>query len=324
MYVNTVVYDFKNNVQYLANLSGELIETKGWHKQDGEWYYVKEDGTLYNSDNDGILYDNGYMYIMQPSMNVNKDFCYIPDTDIACSIDGSGHASLLEDGFHDGGGYYICYIEDGKLALNLGWKYIDGKWYYIGVDGFVGAKHFGEVDGIRYYFTSDGSIATNGWGCSYSGEWYYAYPSGALATGDTSINGVLYHFDEKGILKTGVVEASEGYDVYNTDGTFLGSIKNEGWNLVNGSYYYMEDGDILKNCEYQTADGALYSFDSDGEMRSGVQYEGVGTANQVGPILVGLIRMKSGITQILKLESFVLAFRKSMAVSIILMNRPVK
>ena len=30
--------------------------------------------------------------------------------------------------------------------------------------------------------------------------------------------------------------------------------------------------------------------------------------------------MKSGITQILKLESFVLAFRKSMAVSIILMN----
>lgn len=274
LYVNTVVYDFKNNVQYLANLSGELIETKGWHKQDGEWYYVKEDGTLYNSDNDGILYDNGYMYIMQPSMNVNKDFCYIPDTDIACSIDGSGHASLLEDGFHDGGGYYICYIEDGKLALNLGWKYIDGKWYYIGVDGFVGAKHFGEVDGIRYYFTSDGSIATNGWGCSYSGEWYYAYPSGALATGDTSINGVLYHFDEKGILKTGVVEASEGYDVYNTDGTFLGSIKNEGWNLVNGSYYYMKDGDILKNCEYQTEDGALYSFDSDGEMRSGVQYEG--------------------------------------------------
>ena len=50
----------------------------------------------------------------------------------------------------------------------------------------------------------------------------------------------------------------------------------------------------------------------------------VGTANQVGPILVGLIRMKSGITQILKLESFVLASRKSMAVSIILMNRPVK
>ena len=45
---------------------------------------------------------------------------------------------------------------------------------------------------------------------------------------------------------TGVVEASEGYDVYNTDGTFLGSIKNEGWNLVNGSYYYMKDGDILK------------------------------------------------------------------------------
>ena len=36
----------------------------------------------------------------------------------------------------------------------------------------------------------------------------------------------------------------------------------------------MKDGDILKNCEYQTEDGALYSFDSDGEMRSGVQYEG--------------------------------------------------
>ncbi len=48
--------------------------------------------------------------------------------------------------------------------------------------------------------------------------------------------GVLYHFDEKGILKTGVVEASEGYDVYNTDGTFLGSIKMKGWNLVNGSF----------------------------------------------------------------------------------------
>ena len=134
MYVNTVVYDFKNNVQYLANLSGELIETKGWHKQDGEWYYVKEDGTLYNSDNDGILYDNGYMYIMQPSMNVNKDFCYIPDTDIACSIDGSGHASLLEDGFHDGGGYYICYIED--VLYRCGWicwskAFWRSRWYTV-------------------------------------------------------------------------------------------------------------------------------------------------------------------------------------------------
>ena len=50
----------------------------------------------------------------------------------------------------------------------------------------------------------------------------------------------------------------------------------------------------------------------------------VGTANQVGPIRVGLIRMKSGIMQILRPKSFVLVSRKSMAVSIILMNRPVK
>ena len=270
--IDAVVYE--TNVQYLTDINGEWIETKGWYKHKNSWYYVKEDGTLHNSNRDGFLYDNGYMYIMQPSMAFNMDFCYIPDTDIACSIDGSGHASLLEDGFHDGGGYYIFYTEGGKLAVNLGWKYIDGKWYHIGADGFVGAKGFGEIDGARYYFTSDGSIAVNGWGFSDSGEWYYAYPSGALATGDTSIDGVLYHFDEKGILKTGVVEASEGYDVYNANGTFLGSIKNEGWNLVNGSYYYMKDGKILKDCEYQTEDGARYAFDRDGEMRSNVQYQG--------------------------------------------------
>ncbi len=85
-----------------------MIETKGWHKQDGDGINVKEDGTLYNSDNDGILYDNGYMYIMQPSMNVNKVSVYSSTVHRVLNL-WKWSASLLEDGFHDRW-YYICYI----------------------------------------------------------------------------------------------------------------------------------------------------------------------------------------------------------------------
>ena len=235
LYTNTVIY--REDTERLADPDGVLVEAKGWHKQDGDWYYVKEDGTLYNTNRDGYFYDDGYMYVLQPAMETNVNFWYTPGKDMACYIDGGGHAHLFEDGFHDGRGYSIFYTVDGKLAENMGWKLINGKWYYI--NSFVGSNEFSEINGVHYYFTSDGSLAVNGWGCSNLGEWYYAYPSGALAIGDVSIGDTVYHFDEKGKLKTGMIEVEGGYDIYNLDGVYLGTIKDEGWNLVDGTYYYL-------------------------------------------------------------------------------------
>ena len=266
LYTNTVIY--REDTEHLADPDGVLVEAKGWHKQDGDWYYVKEDGTLYNTNRDGYFYDDGYMYVLQPAMETNVNFWYTPGKDMACYIDGDGHAHLFEDGFHDGRGYSIFYTVDGKLAENMGWKLINGKWYYI--NSFIGSNEFSEINGVHYYFTSDGSLAVNGWGCSNLGEWYYAYPSGALAIGDVSIGDTVYHFDEKGKLKTGMIEVEGGYDIYNLDGVYLGTIKDEGWNLVDGTYYYLKDGQLLQYCEYQTENGAWYEFDFDGKMLHGV------------------------------------------------------
>ena len=154
-------------------------------------------------------------------------------------------------------------MHDGKI-LKSTWQYIDGNWYYFGNTGIMESNGSATIENKRYYFYSDGIMAANGW--VYSGIWHYAYASGELATGDVQINGTLYHFNEDGSLKTEVNKTENGYTLYGDDGEVIGTIDSEGWNLVDGNYYYLANGSLVKGTDYQTPDGAWYVFDYQGRM----------------------------------------------------------
>ena len=245
---------------YLADASGARVLTKGWYWQNGYWYYVNEDGSLYI----GLLNDGGHTYKMNPVMVVNQPFFTDGDRDNAYAVDENGYVIQCADGFYgmpDGGP--TCYVHDGKILKNT-WQYIEGNWYYFRESGIMENNGTTTIENKRYYFYSDGIMAANGW--VYSGIWYYAYASGELATGDTWINGTLYHFNEDGSLKTEVNKTENGYTLYGDDGEVIGTIDSEGWNLVDGNYYYLANGSLVKGIDYQTPDGAWYVFDYQGRM----------------------------------------------------------
>ena len=70
-------------------------------------------------------------------------------------------------------------------GLTVGWKKINGSWYY---------------------FKSDGSKAT-GW-LKDASSWYYLKSSGEMQTGWLKENGVWYYLDSSGAMKTGWYQVS--------------------------------------------------------------------------------------------------------------------
>lgn len=67
-------------------------------------------------------------------------------------------------------------------------------------------------------------------------------------------------------MKTEVNKTENGYTLYGDDGEVIGTIDSEGWNLVDGNYYYLANGSLVKGTDYQTPDGAWYVFDYQGRM----------------------------------------------------------
>jgi glucan-binding YG repeat protein len=100
-------------------------------------------------------------------------------------------------------------IEDDKTAFIVGkneWKQdaATGKWYYLRSDGTNPKNQwFQDPDTQYWYFMGEDGYMVTGWFES-SGQRYYlaaeGTPSGAMVTGDYTIDGITYHFDENGAL----------------------------------------------------------------------------------------------------------------------------
>ena len=287
----------KDGVYYIFDQNGAQIKNPGWNLQEGKWYYVKEDGTLYL----GVLTDNGHNYYLTPEMVISKDFIKI--NDICYKIDSNGYMTMLTDGFYNekttkkssdsDDSMRIYYISNGNIS-DSGWKEIDGKKYYFketnierdGVwtkENVALRKGLYEIDGKKYYFNSEGAVETNGWILDENGNWYYAKTSGEIVTGDLLINGTQYHFNENGTLKTGLIMENGVGKFYGEDGSVAEVINHDGWNLVNGIYYYLEAGTLLKGTDrywengqekkagtYKLSDGNWYVFDEEGRMLNNV------------------------------------------------------
>ena len=265
-----------NDSEYLVNENGELIQTAGWYRFkefNNLWYYIQEDASVKY----GFLEDGGYTYYMCPYMLTQCNFIELDGA--AYKIDFAGHVTpIKENGFYE---YYRTkvYVSNGQVLKNS-WKNIDGKWYYFNEYGCMEicdarlehpeAQPI-KIDGKYYYFDSNGAMEDHGWVYMCTGTWCYAKPSGELVTGDAWIGEKLYHFSENGILKEGVCEENGICAIYGEEGTKLGEISHDGWGLIDGNYYYVENGVAKADGAYKLPDGKWYAFDKGGRMLSSVR-----------------------------------------------------
>ena len=250
----------------LADQNGIWVETPGWALVAGNWYYVLDDGSLYT----GILEKNGVTYYLTPKMA--KNISLVEVDGVAYQIVENGVATKVTDGFYQKDtSNHLYYVSNGK-TWGMGWLNEDGNWYYFAETDETGLYYAVTgtnemIGGKLYHFNLDGTMASQGWGLHEDGSWYYAYASGELATGDVTIGGTAYHFDENGKMQSGVVVEDGVCKLYSEDGALLETGKSQGWSLLDGNYYYLSGGAILKDVSRCLLDGNWYGFDTTGKMR---------------------------------------------------------
>ena len=201
-----------------------------------------------------------------------KNISLVEVDGVAYQIVENGVATKVTDGFYQKDtSNHLYYVSNGK-TWGMGWLNEDGNWYYFAETDETGLYYAVTgtnemIGGKLYHFNLDGTMASQGWGLHEDGSWYYAYASGELATGDVTIGGTAYHFDENGKMQSGVVVEDGVCKLYSEDGALLETGKSQGWSLLDGNYYYLSGGAILKDVSRCLLDGNWYGFDTTGKMR---------------------------------------------------------
>lgn len=251
---------------YFAREGGALY-LNCWIRNGENWYYAGEEGAAYV----GIQTVNGKQYYFDQYGRLNV-------SSIVTAEDGKLYDS-------DSNGVLT------ELDGNSGWKRLHGNWYYIKdqklfSDGIyrIGNTYYGfRSNGTMYtnmlfhadaqegstiqknYLASqDGSLKKNTW-AKWNGKWYYFGSDGAGVQGVQTIDGKKYFF-EKGEMQTSCgVSWKEKYYICKADGT-LAEAKMDAWTQVDGNWYYMKKGVLLKN-SVEKIGNARYVFDEHGIMQ---------------------------------------------------------
>lgn len=113
-----------------------------------------------------------------------------------------------------------------------------------------------------------------GWKNDGKGWYYVAYESGEYYVDSyQEIDGKLYYFGTDGYMKTGWIKFSEYGTYFYADNN--GVLKENGWLLYKGEYYYFSDKYMVTGLE--EIDGIKYYFAEDGHMIKGWYKDSSGT-----------------------------------------------
>lgn len=110
---------------------------------------------------------------------------------------GPGYDGSNTSGSSSSYGYGISGQSRWVQVANNGYMY-----YYA--NGTYAHDNFDQIDGIWYYFDSNG-LMHRGW-LYRNGYWYYMLPNGSMATSSwNNINESWYYFNAAGIMQTGYI-----------------------------------------------------------------------------------------------------------------------
>ena len=184
----------------------------------------------------------------------------------------------------DGSWYYFTSIAD---KPKTGWLCVDGAWYWLDPtkNGLMAADSWIDDGNAEYFVTASGAMKT-GWhkdgdtwyylnasgrkhtGWAYLGNrWYDLNPDdGAMKTGRYKVGGTWYVSDASGAMYADAW-APVGADWYYATAS---GAPMTGWLYTGGHWYWLDpekDG-LMVAATNRTIEGALYSFDNSGAMRT--------------------------------------------------------
>ena len=250
----------------------DVVEVKnGLYKENGKVYFYENDVAI-----TGIVNDNGTFYYV--------------------NADGNVKTGWVNDQNH-------WYFVNNDATCKQGWYKYYGKWYYLDANDETHpssaiTNQVKEIDGIKYHFDENGAIKTgwinddnhwyfydgnaslvSGW-YKYYGKWYYldvndeTYPSSAITNQVKEIDGIKYHFDENGAIKTGWINDDNHWYFYDGNASLV-----SGWYKYYGKWYYLDANDeaypyaAITN-QVREINGVKYTFDENGAIKTGWMLDG--------------------------------------------------
>ncbi len=186
---------------FFYNEKGRKV--KGWHYDaDGCWYYLsKTDGEMCT----GWLEDGGSTYYLRNWggmltgwFRAEAQWFYADPSGAVQDLANAFGAAVYSYASADGSGIWQkdakgqwAFAEKGVYAI--GWRLIDGEWYFFGTD-HVMKTGWQFVNGIWYYLNSNGKMAV-GWK-QVAGKWYYLRSWGGMISNGLTPDG--YRVDASG------------------------------------------------------------------------------------------------------------------------------
>ena len=271
-----------------------IIDNAGWNElSDGGLCYISREGEMLT----GYQTIDNEEYYFSAKGKAKCGFYTINDVRMFFSPDTFKRVY----GWAENGGELYYLEAEGKAQ---GWRTIEGREYYFdqygkSVNGWFeydGSKYYqdrelgvytGEctIDGETYLFSSKGRFIS-GWvdingkrlfydydtqkpvygAISYNGYFYYCDEQYGKATGDKTINGIKYRFDDMGCQQLGMQKFSDGTRYYSSDGK-----PYSGFIVLEGKKYYFSDKNYLMQTGLISAGGKKYYMDSSGVMQTGWQ-----------------------------------------------------
>ena len=149
----------------------------------------------------------------------------------------------------------VWYYFDTDAMACFGWNKIGGSWYYFNKSGIM-QTGWKKINGKWYYLSSDGVMKT-GWQKT-GGKWYYLLPSGEMATGWKKLSGKWYYLGSDGQMRTGWAKIKDKWYYFNVSG-----VMQKGWLKLSGKWYYLTSSGVMVTGK-QEIEGKVYYFDTEG------------------------------------------------------------
>ncbi len=240
---------------YYADSEGHLYINK-WRQYGGEWFYYGADGARVS----GWQTIAGTRYFFNPGYDGNMlRSCYVMDGNDIYRLGSDGAAKKVTNPnnlFYDVYERFAVYYDNGTRVRNT-WKEINKKWFYFDSSGSPIHGDVRNIKNIYYAFNTDGTMATTGWVKLNGYTYYVKNEKGYLATGEQQIGDKYYYFENNGRMRTGIINYNNKIYFLNPDGSWAATAK-EGWNSVQGTWYYVKDGELVCGQELELADGTYY------------------------------------------------------------------
>ena len=261
----------------------------GWYvNENGDIYYYNQDGSLYY----GWRYESGKWYYLDGT-NVDNPGSMATDTIVKV---GAQYYCFNKDGVMQSMGWILrpegWYYANADGSLVLGWRYINGVWYYLDGNntehpGLMADNCVKNIGGSNFYFAAGGAMRT-GW-LLYPEGWYYADGSGAQAIGWRYINGAWYYLNGDNAEYPGLMVDNCIFEIggntykfksggamykgwyYDGDNWYYydhSGLMASGWRAINGYWYFMDPDNDNKmvNCGWKLFGNYWYFFHNSGAM----------------------------------------------------------